>query len=218
MISEIDLQYIKIIKPAINAVYIPAGVDESLLNVRKKSVISHSIAHIGQIDWYPNYDSLKWFVTEIFPEVIEKYSDATLYIYGGGKTKDFPVPGNVRKNIRNMGFVDNIWENLSEIELTVIPLRIGGGIRIKILELMASGNLIITTSIGKEGVDVKDEQHLLVADTSSEFAAKIIKVFDGYDFNQIVLVGREFITKNYLWNVIVGKFENEYKSIVRARE
>lgn len=217
MISENDLRYLKMKNPEINAVYIPAGIEEDLISVKKRAVITHSIAHIGQTNWYPNYDSLNWFATEIFPKVLEKYPDATLYIYGGGNTKDFPVPKNVRKNVKNMGFVDNLWENLCQIEVTVVPLRIGGGIRIKILELLASGNLIVTTSIGKEGIDVKDEYHLLVADSSSVFAAKIIKVFDGYSFSEIVSNGREFILKNYLWNVIVDKFENSYKTIILKR-
>lgn len=214
MISKNDLHYIKSKNPKINAIDIPAGVDENLLTVKKSSIIPHSIAHIGQTDWYPNYDSLKWFISEIFPKVLENYPDSRLYIFGGGKTKDFPIPENVKNNVQNIGFVENLWDNLSAIELTVIPLRIGGGIRIKILELLASGNLIVTTSIGKEGIDVYNEKHLFIADTSEELIANIIKVFDGFETTQIISQGREFISKNYLWDVIVKKFENSYHELI----
>ncbi len=214
MISENDLKYLKRKNPKINVIDIPAGVDEKLLTVKKRSIIPHSIAHIGQTDWYPNYDSLNWFISEIFPKILQKYPDTRLYIFGGGKTKDFPIPDNLKNNVQNVGFVENLWDHLSSIELTVVPLRIGGGIRIKILELLASGNLIITTSIGKEGIDVYNEKHLFVADTSTEIMNKIIKVFDGFDTTRMLSQGREFIKNYYIWDVIAEKFENSYQNII----
>lgn len=215
MISENDLVYLKSKNSDVNAVYIQVGVDDNLLKFRKKTIIQHSIAHIGHTDWYPNFDSLQWFVREIFPKVLKSFPDAILYIYGGGNTKNFILSENQRKNIRVIGFVENLWEHLSEIEVAVVPLRIGGGIRIKILELLASGNVIVTTSVGKEGINVEDGIHLLIADTADEFANKIIRIFNGYETSKIISKGRYFIKENYTWEVIVERFLYYYENIIK---
>jgi len=214
MISKNDLEYVKSNSSVTEATYIPVGIDEKLLSFTKKDVIPHSIAHIGHTDWYPNYDSLNWFIGEIFPRVLNKYSDATLYVYGGGSLHNLTIPTDIKKNVKVMGFVDDLWENLSSIALCVVPLRIGGGIRVKILELLASSNLVVTTSVGKEGIGVVNREHILVADSSDAFAKQIIEIFNGYDASQIISNGRDFIIKNYGWKVIVEMFENAYKNLL----
>ena len=214
MISDSDREYLKTHRSNVNAINIPAGVDSRLFSYEIKQARSLSIAHIGHTDWYPNYDSLNWFITEVFPIVIKKYPDSQLFVYGGGKTKRFPVNKKLEKNVKIVGFVDDLWDNLSQIKLTVVPLRIGGGIRIKILELLATGNLVVSTSVGKEGIDVLDGKHLLIADTAETFAERIIQVFDGYDISQIVLNGRKYIEENYSWEVISGRFEKSYRQLI----
>ena len=214
MISTNDLLQLKKY-PSIKAIQIPAGVNEKLLDIERKPIIRHSIAHIGHTDWYPNYDSLNWFITEIFPIVLKKHPDTVLYIYGGGNTKNFQIPVNYKDNIQMKGFVDDLWSDMSEIEVSVVPLRIGGGIRIKILELLASGNAIVSTSIGKEGINVENEKHLLIADTSTTFAEQIIRIFEGYDTSSLISNGREFIRENYIWTKITGEFEDAYYNLIR---
>ncbi len=216
MISDSDLHYLKKHLPETDAINIPGGVDSKLFIQEITEVNSHSIAHIGHTDWYPNYDSLKWFITGVLPLVLKKYPDSQLYVYGGGNTKNFPVDGKLKKNVNIIGFVDNLWNNLSKIKLAVVPLRIGGGIRIKILELLASGNLVISTSIGKEGINVQDYKHLLVADTAEEFADRIIQVFDGYDVSRIIMNGRKFMEENYSWEVISQRFEESYRQLIEV--
>jgi glycosyltransferase involved in cell wall biosynthesis len=218
MISEKDLVYLKTKNSEVNAINIPAGVDENLLKVKKKTIIPHSIAHIGHTNWYPNYDSLNWFLSEIFPIILRRFSDATLYVYGGGNTKNFPVPENVRNNVKIIGFVDDLWDSLSEIEITIVPIRIGGGIRIKILELLASGNLIVSTSIGIEGINVKDEEHILVGDKVDDFAYQILRVFNGYESSKLISNGRNFISRKYTWKIIVKDFEKSYEKLMMYRK
>ncbi len=177
MISPTDEKRIKEFDASIKATTIPAGVEDELLKYNSQIKEPFSLAHIGHLDWYPNYDSLTWFIKEIFPKVLEKFPLAKLYIYGGGKTKNFTPPNELKENIEVVGFVENIWEEIITKSVAIVPLRIGSGIRIKILELLAVGIPIVTTSVGKEGIDVKDYEHLLIADDEINFANKINLIF-----------------------------------------
>lgn len=218
MISRQDEIELKKLNPAINTKYIPAGIDTSLLEYKKKEEIAFSLVHIGHTDWLPNYDSLKWFLSDIMPRLINQESKIHLYVYGGGNTKDFPVPQNVKDNVTIVGFVDNIWKEVLEKELAVVPLRIGGGIRIKILEMLAVGENIITTSIGKEGIDIFNEQEVLIADDADNFVKKILNFFSGkHDKDRMRINGKEFIKNNYTWNEIIKRFEAEYTYLLMNR-
>ncbi|GAB4291686.1 MAG: glycosyltransferase family 4 protein [Ignavibacteriaceae bacterium] len=214
LISDSDLKLLKEIQPQINAAAIPSGIREELLNYGRGENIPFSIAHIGHTDWYPNYDSLNWFLNEIFPEVIKKFPLATLYVFGGGNTKNFPVPKFVKNNVKVIGFVEDLWKELSRIQVTVVPLRIGGGIRIKILELLATGNLVVTTSVGKEGIDVENGKHVLIAENPVDFVEHLTRIFEGVNMNDIIGEGRKFITNNYTWEKITKRFEEEYYKLL----
>jgi len=217
MISESDESKLKEMNPNIKTTVIPAGVNEELFKYEKKNIIPYSLVHIGQTDWYPNLDGLNWFVRDVFPELIKLEPRIKLFIYGGGNTKNYKVPKFLENNIEVVGFVENLWEHLENKALAVIPLRIGGGIRIKILELLAGGTNIITTDIGKEGIAVKDNRELIIANSKEEFVKKILGYFNNdYDSNQLTINGREFIKKYYTWDKIALAFDKMYKSLVNT--
>ena len=166
--------------------------------------------------WFPNYDGFDWFVKEILPLVIAKYPETKLYVYGGGIPDDYLIPESVRDNVIIKGFVENIWNELADKSIAVIPLRIGSGIRVKILEMLAAGINILTTSIGCEGLEVKDGKELLIADSTREFAEKIINLFeDKSGFRGLTGHGRDFIRQNYIWEKVVSEFESTYLDLIK---
>lgn len=216
MVSDCDKEELLELNPNINAITIPAGIDSKLLQNSKKDVIPYSIVHIGHTDWFPNYDSLKWFLDEIFPAVVQKEPRAKLYIYGSGNTYKFPVPERLKQNVSIIGFVPDLWKELENKSLAVVPLRIGGGIRIKILELLAVGQDIITTSVGKEGIDVENNEQLLVADSKEEFVSTILNFFEGnYNNLEMSASGKKYIQENYTWEIIGKKFEDLFLKLIR---
>lgn len=215
MISEEDKNSLLSFNPSLNVKAIPAGIDENLLNFTKKEIIPYSIVHIGHTDWYPNYDALLWFCENVMIDIIQIFPEIKLFIYGGGNTYKFPIPQKLKNYVINKGFVLDLWSELQDKALAIVPLRIGGGIRIKILELLATGTNTITTSIGKEGIDITDGKEVIVADDSLMFKEKIIQYFQGgFDNDVIATRGKEFIKKNYLWSKIVAKFESEYTKLI----
>ncbi|MCZ6703358.1 MAG: glycosyltransferase family 4 protein [Ignavibacteria bacterium] len=216
MISDEDKNSLHSINPSLNVKAIPAGIDEDLLSFKKKEVIPYSLVHIGHTDWYPNYDGLFWFCKNVMINIIQTFPQLKLFIYGGGNTYKFPIPDKLKNNVINKGFVDDLWSELQDKALAIVPLRIGGGIRIKILELLATGTNIITTSIGKEGIDITDGKEIIVADDTQMFKEKIIQYFQGSFDNEVIATrGKEFIINNYLWNNIAAKFESEYTKLIR---
>lgn len=215
MMSKEDENRLKKLNPNAKTKVIPLGIDKELLNINRTESEKYSLVHVGSLDWYPNYDGLKWFINKVFPLIVNKIKGVKLYLYGGGITQKFYFPESIKGNIIVKGFVNNIWDDVKDKSLAVVPLRIGSGIRVKILEMLASGINVITTSLGKEGIPAEDGKELLIADTEEQFVEKIVDYFQG-KYNQDLLTenGKKLIHENYLWDIIAGKFEQTYKELI----
>jgi glycosyltransferase involved in cell wall biosynthesis len=136
---------------------------------------ARDIVHIGTAHWPPNVDGLIWFAGEIFPKVVRAVPEAKLRIVGK------EPPRRVRrlhngKNIYVHGYVEDLGEIDRRTSVFIAPLRIGGGIRIKILEALAKALPVVTTSVGCEGIGVEPGRHLLVGDTAEDFADSVIRL------------------------------------------
>jgi glycosyltransferase involved in cell wall biosynthesis len=215
MMSKEDEHRLLELNPDVKTKVIPLGIEKELLEIKRSSTEKYSLAYIGSLEWYPNYDGLKWFLKDIFPIVTKKFKEAKLYLYGGGIPKNFYFPESVKDNIIVKGFVSDIWNEVNNGSLAVVPLRIGSGIRVKILEMLASGINVITTQLGKEGIPAKDGEELLVANTKEEFAGKIIDFFNNkFDAEMISLKGKELVKQNYIWENIAEKFEQTYYELL----
>lgn len=200
--------------PGIKSITIPSGVESKLLNYVPSTTEKYSLVHLGNLDWLPNADSLQWFIDDILPEVVKQFHNIKLYIYGSGNYNKIHIPENLIGYIIYKGFVSNLWEDIKDKALLVIPLRIGSGIRIKILELLAFGINILSTSIGKEGIELNDAEHILIADGKDQFVSKIIRFFNGdYNNERMIDNGKKFIRQNYLWEDIAYQFEKVYNKL-----
>ena len=189
---------------------IPVGVSDTLLNFKKDTVLNHSISHIAPLHWFPNLDGLHWFVNDVLPTVIQKIPDMKLYLIGK-ETEKFPIPEKFKDNIVVWGFVDDPFGSLLKTQLTIVPLRIGGGIRIKIFELMAIGQPVLSTSIGKEGIEVYNNEHLFVADNAVTFADAIIQALqNSEEVEKMSIRAKRIIREKYTWEKIAESFESLY--------
>lgn len=219
MMSREDECELKKINPKVNTTVVPLGIEKDLLTISGSAVEKYSLVHIGSLNWYPNFDGFDWFVRQIFPVVLEKIPEAKLYLYGSRLPVNYCLPRNIRDNLIIKGFVENIWEELKDKSLAVIPLRIGSGLRVKILEMLATGKNIVTTSLGKEGLELEDGKEILFADSPQKFAEKIINFFqNNYDSVKMSEAGRIFIEKNYLWENIAVKFQDIYQNLLRSNK
>ncbi len=136
--------------------------------IRPAVVLPGTVFHIGAMDWAPNVEGVSWLVKEVWPRVIARMPGAALHLAGKQLEKsDMRFSG---RNITVHGEVDDAFEFMGGYAVMAVPLLGGGGMRVKLVEGMALGKPIVTTTIGAEGTGVKSDRHLLIADTPGAFA------------------------------------------------
>jgi len=216
MITKDDESALLSLSSDIRTSVIPAGVDNKILLLKSNKIIPYSIYHIGSLEWEPNYNGLMYFISEIFPEIIKKFPDTKLYIYSKGVEK-LILNESIKRNIVLCGYVDDIWKEVIDKQIMVVPLKIGSGMRIKIIEMLAAGKLVVSTSIGKEGIEVENGKHILIADDSKSFVKIISDVFSNkIDLLKISHSAKAIIKEKYSWDNISNQFENEYLELIHS--
>ena len=138
-------------------------------NVRTPGPRPQSLVFLGSMDWMPNIDGATFFVEEIFPLVRQKFPNVTLTIVGRNPTPAIKQMADKVPGVCVTGTVDDVRPYLGEAEVMIVPLRVGGGTRIKIFEGMATGIPVVSTRIGAEGLPVSHGQNILLADAPVEF-------------------------------------------------
>jgi polysaccharide biosynthesis protein PslH len=148
-------------KPVIS---IPLGIDLDKFRIPKNQGQNElSLFHLGSMDWYPNLEAIEWFLKEIWPKIEVKIP--TLKLYLAGKLMPKHIFEYRSKTVIIEGQIDNPIDFMAEKGAMIVPLRSGSGIRVKILEGMAMGKTIVSTSIGAEGIDCTNGENILIADT-----------------------------------------------------
>lgn len=166
-------------------------------------VHQHQMIFTGSFRYKPNYDAMLWFVQNVFPLVLKQMSDARLIITGDHA--NMPLPGT--ENITFAGYVNDIKSLIASCAVSLVPLWSGGGTRLKILEAMAIGTPVVSTSKGAEGLIVQDGKHLLIADQPERFAANVIKVMCEQELREsLSLNALRLVEENYDWKMVIPKF------------
>lgn len=143
-----------------------------------------SIFHIGAMDWQPNIEGVSWFLNKVWNILQAKHPHLKLYLAGRNMSEE--LKQLIKPNIIIVGEVENAQEFIRSKGVMIVPLLSGGGMRVKIIEGMALGKTIVTTSIGAEGIDYENNKNCIVADVPSEFAEAISKcISDKTFYNEI---------------------------------
>ena len=152
---------------------IPFGIDTKTYKSTNKSIDTENLTffHLGAMNWKPNLEAVGWLTKEIWPTVTSAFPNFKLHLAG----KNMPqwIINNKNKGIKNHQEVDSAIDFMNKYDIMLVPLLSAGGIRVKIIEGMALGKLIISTKIGAEGIDYKEGENLLIANTPIEFKEKI---------------------------------------------
>jgi glycosyltransferase involved in cell wall biosynthesis len=166
------------------------------------------ILFMGKLDYRPNVEALRFLLDEVYPLVRQTVPEAVLAVVGA------PAPRGLPEGVVALGGVRSVWPYLAAADVCVAPLMSGSGTRLKILEYLAAGRPVVSTSIGIEGLDVAAGRDLLVADESSSFAAAIVRLLRSpADARSLGAAGRRLVEQRYRWDVIA----REYGDRVRAR-
>jgi len=212
--SHEDKNILETFKDCQPVTVIPNGVDVEYFypaDPRKKR--NDRIIFVGGVNWPPNKDAMIWFDREIFPKILAIKPDVKLYVIGrGGK-----ISWKNQNNIIQLGFVQDVRPFMEESAVFVVPLRIGGGTRLKILNAMAMRGSVVSTTIGAEGLDVTDGENILLADDPLLFADHVVTLLDSQTYNyRIGSKARELIKEVYDWNIIGKQLRNLYEEILSS--
>jgi glycosyltransferase involved in cell wall biosynthesis len=208
-----DLNLILELSKAANSCVIPFGIDIAQYHYAKQEM-EYSLVYIGALDWIPNQKGLCWFLDNVWPMV--KIYDSRLSLHVAGRNAPAWLKNRIQaSNVNFYGEVMNAKEFLSKFQIQIVPLFSGSGVRIKILEGMAMGKVILTTSKGAEGIDITPGRELVIADDSDSFVLKIKDlVLDKSKRDSIGNEARTFISKEFDNLALANKVESFYRKLI----
>lgn len=204
-VSDHDREQMLEVAPTCTITVVPTGVDTDKYAVAPPaSANPPRIVFIGSMDWEPNIDAVLYFCREIFPAVLSQFPTALFQIVGRN-----PHPSVARlasDHVQVSGTVPSIEPFVRNATLVVVPLRIGGGTRLKIFEAMAMGRAVVSSSIGAEGLDLRSGRDLILADDPGSFAEAIVLLIRDEQLRQSYERAGAKLAAQYDWSKIAERF------------
>jgi glycosyltransferase involved in cell wall biosynthesis len=212
MVSAADADQLRRSAPGCHTIVAPNGVDIEEFTVR--SGRADSIAFVGGTEWFPNVDALQFFAAEILP-LVSGENDTRPAIRWIGRAAKEETRDWAERGVEMTGYVDDVRPWIADALCTIVPLRIGGGTRLKITTAWAMGKAIVSTSVGCEGLDAVDGHNILIRDTPDGFAAAVSELISNSELRErLGRNGRSTVEKTYSWDVIVADLIAHYLRIV----
>ncbi len=220
-VSEVDASALSRLVPGADITTVPNGIDLADYPVAAEQEIPGEtpsrIVFTGKMDYRPNIDAVLWFGRQVLPLIQQETPDARFQIVGMNPS---PRLDELRSNpgVEITGAVDDVRPYIREAAVYVVPMRVGGGTRFKVLEAMASGKALVSTTLGVEGIPVEAGRHLLIADTPEQFAASVVSVLkdqraQGELAAQLGREARAFVASHYSWEQIIPRMEDVYRRL-----
>ena len=196
---------------------VPNGVDLDFNRPGIARPEPETLIYNGALTFSANLDAMSYFLQEIFPIIRAQAPGATLKITGSTQGVNLcQLPSD--DHVIFSGFLPDIRPAVASAWACIVPLRRGGGTRLKILEAMALGTPVIATSIAAEGLSITPEKNILLADTPEEFSAQTIRLLNDSQLrDELSISGREMVEKYYGWDTIGSTFERIIESIMSKR-
>ncbi len=212
--SEIDAAIFEKHCPSDIVKVIPNGVDVTHFTPEFESEDAAHLIYIGSMDWYPNEDAVSFFADEVLPIISESVHNVKFTIVGGNPSEH--VQGLADGDgIVVTGRVSEIVPYFSAATVFVVPLRIGSGTRLKILEALAMGKAVVSTTVGAEGLALQNREEIMIADEPNHFAEAVIQLLTDPELRKkIGENGRKRVEQDYDWRNIGQKLLTVYESIV----
>jgi polysaccharide biosynthesis protein PslH len=209
--SRRDEQLVQSEYPEVRSAVVPNGVDVGEFSVSESSGEPDTILFFGAINYHPNHDGVTFFIDEILPKLRRIRPNVRLQIVGPGARQS--VLDRQGNGVEVVGMVDEVGPYIERASAVVVPLRIGGGTRLKIVEAMSKGKPVISTRLGAEGLDVVHDRDVLLADEPEDFAQQVGRVLvDPALAARLGRAGRALMEEKYSWRSIVQGLEAFYES------
>ncbi len=205
-VSEHDRNAMLGLSSGCSITVVPTGVDTDKYQASPSvSGDPPVVLFTGSMDWEPNVDAVEYFCREIWPTVLlSAFPNARFQIVG--RTPSARVRSLASASVEVTGTVPSITDYLRSATVVVVPLRIGGGTRLKIFEAMAMAKALVSTSIGAEGLDVKDGRDLMISDNAQSFAAAVVRLLKEPELRRGYEQAAATLAARYDWSQIARRF------------
>jgi len=196
---------------------VPNGTNTKFFTPHNGKVVENSVLWIGHMDVHTNKDAVLYFWKDIYPILKRKYPEVKMTFVGTAPPKEIAAASKLDGHVRATGFVGDIRPYIDEAAVMVVPIRIGSGTRLKILDAMAMGKAIVSTSVGCEGLNVNDGKDIVIADDPENFAVKTIELLKSADKRVNLEKNALELAKTYDWDLITQRQEAVYRDVMRRR-
>ena len=196
---------------------VPNAVDVEYFSPSSEPTDPDAIVLTGLMKYRPNVDAAVYFVRDMLPQILAARPNLVFYIVGG------EPPDEVRQlagsNVVVTGTVADVRPYVHKAAVFVVPLRMGSGTRLKVLEGLSMRKAMVSTSLGCEGIDVEDKTHLLIADNPESFASAVLRLLEDTTLAEtLARAGRDLVDRRYRWERVVGDLETFYEELLGRRE
>jgi glycosyltransferase involved in cell wall biosynthesis len=213
MTSAREQQIVKALAPDTPTIVGANAVDVNYFQPSPAPCKPHALVMTGLMHYRPNIDGAVYFVNEIFPLILASRPDMVFYIVGAGATDELKRLAGPTVVVTDT--VPDVRPYVHDAAVFVVPLRMGGGTRLKVLEGLSMAKAVVSTSVGCEGIDVVHGEHLLVADDPQAFADAVLNL--GTDAELATRLGRQgrtLVEQRYKWESVVNRLEGFYRRLL----
>lgn len=213
-VSDGDRERLAGVCPGLRARTIPNGVDLEYFHPLAAPADRRHLVFTGSMDWRPNQDAARYFAEHVFPALRARRPDLECTFVGR------TPPPEIEKLARIPGFhvtgtVPDVRPYVERAAAYIVPLRVGGGSRLKILEALAMGRPVVSTTVGAEGLEVEHGKHLLLADDPEAFVQAVLRVLDDQDLaSSLAAEGTRLVREKYGWNALAGHLARFLEEVV----
>ncbi|MFA5974735.1 MAG: glycosyltransferase family 4 protein [Elusimicrobiota bacterium] len=219
VVSPVDRDVLQGRSPGAAIEWNPNGVDTDYFQPQPVPVKSNVVLFRGIMSFLPNYDAAMFFAKEVLPLIWAQRPDTEFRIVGDAAPKELRALTGSEPRIRLTGFVPDLREPMAEAAVIVSSMRIGSGIKNKILESLAMEKAVVATPMSLAGIDSRDGEHLLTADTPEQFARQTLRLLKDPSLRETLgKKGREFVLQNHSWSAHTETFVRYYREAIEARK
>ena len=196
---------------------VPTGVDTDFFSSGASDPDSRTLVFTGSMDWLPNEDAMVFFCRDVLPLIRAEEPGVRLSIVGRAPT---PAVKRLAEDagVQVTGRVDDVRPYMRDAAVYIVPLRIGGGTRLKIFEAMAMGKAVVSTTVGAEGLPVASGEHVLLADEPRTFCRAVVRLLRDVDRRrQLERAARTLVVERYDWSAVAGELETALERVASDR-
>jgi len=202
-VSDLDGENLQKLAPGTRTVTVSNGVDTDYFQPQGIEQDENRVIFVASLDWFPNIDAVRFFLSDIWPILKNKVPGVVMHLVGGPPPPEILEAAKTDPRFIVHGYVKDVRPHMDKAAVYIVPIRVGGGTRLKILDAWAMGKAVVSHSIGCEGLDTRDGENILIADSPEDIAEKTVELLRNRELRErLQKNARETALETYSWRKI----------------